>query len=129
MRWLLLALLIIPALEIGVFVWAGGIIGPWWVVFLILLTGIVGVTIAKQQGTETWMRARQLMTQGHAPTAEIIDGICIFVGAVFLFSPGFITDTIGFLLVLPWTRIPFRSWLQRFIKNKMNKGTIIYRKW
>ncbi|GGB27625.1 membrane protein FxsA [Virgibacillus dakarensis] len=129
MRWILLALLIIPAMEIGVFVWAGGIIGPWWVVFIILVTGIVGVTIAKQQGMETWRRARKLVSQGQAPTSEIVDGICIFIGAVFLFTPGFITDTIGFLLVLPWTRTPFRNWLQRFIKDKMNKGTIIYRKW
>lgn len=129
MRWLLLALLIVPALEISIFVWAGGYIGPWWVVFLILLTGIVGVTIAKQQGTETWIRARQSMQQGHVPAIEIVDGICIFVGAVFLFTPGFITDTIGFLLVLPWTRVPFRRLVQRFLKEKIQTGTFIFRKW
>lgn len=61
MRWLLLALLVLPAMEIGVFIWIGGIIGPWWVVGLILLTGIVGVTIARNQGVETWNRAQQSM--------------------------------------------------------------------
>ncbi|ASK62985.1 membrane protein FxsA [Virgibacillus phasianinus] len=128
MRWLIIALLIIPALEIGIFVWAGGIIGPWWIVFLIMLTGFVGVFIAKRQGVETWNRARLSMNSGHVPAEEIIDGICIFVGAVFLFTPGFITDTVGFLLVLPFTRNPFKNLLRAFIKHRMNNATIIYRK-
>lgn len=128
MRWLILALLIIPAMEIGIFLWAGGIVGPWWVVCIILLTGIVGVMIAKKQGAETWNRARLSMNSGQAPAEEIIDGICIFVGAVFLFTPGFITDTIGFLLVLPGTRNPFKNMIRAFIKNRLNKSTIIYRK-
>ncbi|WP_404453521.1 FxsA family protein [Virgibacillus necropolis] len=128
MRWLILALLIIPAMEIGVFIWAGGIIGPWWIVFLIMLTGIVGIMIAKKQGAETWNRAQLSMNNGHVPAEEIIDGICIFVGAVFLFTPGFITDTVGFLLVLPGTRNPFKHLIRAFIKNRLNNGTIIYRK-
>ncbi|MBP2258565.1 FxsA family protein [Virgibacillus alimentarius] len=129
MRWLLLILLILPALEIGVFIWAGGIIGPWWVVGLILLTGVVGVAIAKQQGTETLRRARITMSHGHAPTEQIMDGICIFIGGVFLFTPGFITDIVGFLLVLPWSRIPFKNNLRKFINRIINKNTIIYRRW
>ncbi|MEW9675492.1 FxsA family protein [Lentibacillus sp. L22] len=129
MRWILLAFLIIPALEIGVFVWAGGIIGPWWVVFLILLTGALGITLAKYQGMEAWRKALLQISNGFKPTNEIMDGICIFIGAVLLFTPGFITDTVGFLLVIPWTRIPFRSWIYRIIKNRMGKGTIIFRKW
>ncbi|WP_430784836.1 FxsA family protein [Virgibacillus flavescens] len=128
MRWLILALLIIPALEIGIFIWAGGIVGPWWVVFIIILTGIVGVMIAKKQGMETWNRARISMNDGQIPAEEIIDGICIFVGAVFLFTPGFITDTVGFMLVIPATRMPFKNLIQGFIRSKLNKGTIIYRK-
>lgn len=129
MRWLLLILLVLPAMEIGVFIWIGGIIGPWWVVGLILFTGAVGVTIARNQGIETWNRAQQSMSRGQVPTNEIVDGICIFVGAVFLFSPGFITDTVGLVLVLPFTRGPFKLMVLRFIKDRINKGKIIYRKW
>ncbi|MFC4556663.1 FxsA family protein [Virgibacillus kekensis] len=130
MRWLFLTLLVLPALEIGVFIWAGSIIGAWWVVGIILLTGIAGVTIARKQGMETWRRAQQSMNYGQVPANEILDGICIFVGAVFLFSPGFITDTAGFILVLPFTRGPFKVWLQRFIRNRINKGNIIFfNKW
>ncbi|MUK86874.1 membrane protein FxsA [Ornithinibacillus sp. L9] len=129
MRWLLLAFLIVPALEIGVFLWTGGMIGPWWVVGLILLTGVVGVALARQQGMETWQRARNSMNYGQVPTEEILDGICIFVGGVFLFTPGFITDIAGFILVIPSTRGLFKGMLQRFIKRLIDKDMVIYRKW
>lgn len=128
MRWLLLAFLIIPALEIGVFIWVGGIVGPWWVVMLIILSGIIGITLAKQQGYDTWIRARQSMNNGQVPTAQIIDGICILVGAVLLFAPGFITDIVGLLLVIPLTRNPFRQMLLKWIQLKVSRGRIIYRK-
>ncbi|MFD1851099.1 FxsA family protein [Oceanobacillus bengalensis] len=129
MRWLLLALLIVPASEIGVFLWIGGIIGPWWVVLLILFTGIIGITIAKYQGMDTWKRARISINKGQAPTEHIIDGICILIGGIFLLSPGFITDTIGFILVLPLTRKPLKHVISTYIKRKIDNGSIIYRKW
>lgn len=85
-RWLLLALLIVPAMEIGVFIWAGNIIGPWWVVALIILTGIVGVSLAKRQGMEAWQRAQLSMNHGQPPADAIIDGICILSGVYFILS-------------------------------------------
>ncbi|WP_373893042.1 FxsA family protein [Virgibacillus natechei] len=129
MRWLLLTLLLMSALEIGVFIWIGGMIGPWWVVVIIVLTGVIGVMLAKQQGIEVWRRAQLSMNNGVAPTEYIIDGICIFIGAVFLFTPGFITDTVGFLLVIPGTRILFKNSIWKVIKRMMDKSTIIYRRW
>lgn len=131
MRWLLPAFLIVPAMEIGVFVLVGGWVGPWWIVAFILLTGIVGVSFAKQQGIKVWNRAQQSMKSQQVPGNEIIDGICIFIGAVFLFTPGFITDIVGFLLVLPWTRPPFKIMIMKWFTHYMhnNKGKIIYKKW
>ncbi|HLR40542.1 MAG TPA: FxsA family protein [Virgibacillus sp.] len=129
MRWLLLTLLILPALEIGVFIWIGGIIGPWWVVGLIFLSGVIGVTIAKRQGVETWNKAQLSMRNRQVPTEQIMDGICIFVGGVFLLAPGFISDTVGFTLVLPWTRGPFKKVLGKIINKMIKKNTIIYRRW
>lgn len=128
MRWLLLAFILIPALEIGVFIWIGGIVGPWWVVTLIFLSGILGITLAKQQGLETWHKARLFMQNGKIPTEQLIDGICILIGAIFLFAPGFITDIVGLFLVIPWTRKPFRIMLIGWVQWKISKGKIIYRK-
>ncbi|WP_087971892.1 FxsA family protein [Oceanobacillus rekensis] len=129
MRWLLLALLIIPAMEIGVFIWIGGMTGPWWIVFLIVLTGLIGVALAKNQGMAVWRKAQLQMGKGIPPTDEIIDGICIFIGAVFLFSPGFITDIVGFIFVLPFTRGPLKHIIRNRMIKMMGNGTVIYRKW
>ncbi|RDW21585.1 FxsA family protein [Oceanobacillus chungangensis] len=129
MRWLILALLLIPAAEIGVFIWLGSMIGPWWVVFFILFTGIAGVAIAKRQGTDTWNRARLMISQGQPPGEAMIDGICIFIGSILLFSPGFISDILGIVLVLPFTRRPIKWWVYHFLKRKIENGTIIHRKW
>lgn len=129
MRWLLLILLVLSASEIGVFLWIGGMIGPWWVVLIIILTGVIGVILAKQQGLETWNKATISIQNGHAPTEYIIDGICIFIGAVFLFTPGFITDTAGFLLVLPITRKPFKTSILKLVKRMMERNTITFRRW
>ena len=128
MRWLLLALLIVPALEISVLIWLGSMIGPWWVFVLIILSGILGIAFAKRQGTETWIKARQSMNSGQVPTEQIVDGVCILVGAVFLLAPGLITDTFGLLLIIPLTRIPFKIIIQNWIVWKMSKGRIINRR-
>src|SRR5690625_5265332 len=129
MRWLLLLFLILPALEIGVFIWVGDMIGPWWVVGLIIITGMLGIMIARQQGFEAWNRARQAIHLGQAPTEYIIDGICIFIGGVFLFAPGFITDIPGFTLVLPMTRGWFRYFIMRFIERAIDRNWVIFRRW
>ena len=125
MRWLLLVLLIIPALELGVFIWLGGIIGPWWIVMLIILSGILGISFAKKQGSEVWKQAQQSMNYGQMPTKHIVDGICIFIGAILLFAPGIITDLMGFFLIIPWTRHPFKNVLQKWIMWKVSKNTIV----
>lgn len=128
MRWLLLALLIIPALELGVLIWIGSMIGPWWIIMLIILTGVFGVTFARKQGAEVWMKAQQSINNGQMPTKQIVDGICILTGAIFLFAPGFITDMIGLFLIIPWTRYPFKRLLQKWLMWKVSKNTIIYRR-
>ncbi|MCD5323835.1 MULTISPECIES: FxsA family protein [Pontibacillus] len=123
-RWLLIFILVVPALEIGVLVWAGNLVGPWWVILLIIATGILGAFLAKKQGMETLNRARDHVQRGMVPQEEIFDGVCILIGAVVLFTPGFITDAIGFILLLPITRMPLKRSLQKAVKRMMENGTI-----
>lgn len=129
MRWLFLLLLFIPAMEIGVFIWVGGMVGPWWVISIIILTGALGILLAKHHGMETWKRAQVRMSKGQAPTEELMDGICILIGSVFLFAPGFITDTVGLILVLPFSRKLFKDSIRALLLKLAKGGTIIYRKW
>lgn len=123
-RWLLLFILVVPALEVGVLVWAGNLVGPWWVILLIISTGILGAYLAKQQGMETLNNAREAVYRGMIPHDEIFDGICILIGAVVLLTPGFITDAIGFTLLFPTTRAPIKSVLKRTVRKMMDNGTI-----
>ncbi|HLR74518.1 MAG TPA: FxsA family protein [Virgibacillus sp.] len=129
MRWLVLTLLIVPILEIIVFVWIGGEFGAWWVIGLIVLTGLIGIALAKQQGIETWKRAQQSLQIGKYPTEQIVDGICILVGALLLITPGFITDVLGFMFVLPWPRQWLKTYIHRLIRHMLSRGTFIYRRW
>src|SRR5690606_1763119 len=129
MRWLFLLVLVLPALEIGMFIWIGGKIGPWYVILLILLTGIIGISIARWQGLQTWRDVQWQLSQGQVPTKQIIDGVCIFIGGIFLFSPGFITDTIGLIFVMPLTRRFIRQGLYNWLKRSLERGTIIFRRW
>ncbi|MFC7320338.1 FxsA family protein [Halobacillus campisalis] len=128
-RWLLLLILIVPALEIGILIWAGNLVGPWWVIILILLTGVIGAWLAKQQGLETIRKVQDSMAQQQAPGDALIDGACILVGGAVLLTPGFITDAIGFLLLIPATRAPLKRVIRRVIAKMIDQNTItIYRK-
>lgn len=128
MRFFLLALLIIPAIEIGIFIWIGNIIGPLWVVALIVLTGLLGVVLAKRLGIKTWLQAKEMTQRGQVPSAQIFDGLCIFIGAILLIAPGFITDLIGLLLIIPFTRKPFKIIIQNIIKYMIGKRMITFRR-
>lgn len=128
MIWLILVFIFIPAIEIGLFMWAGSHIGILPVILIILLTGIVGIALVKQQGIETWKKVQFSMYNQEPPGRHILDGICILVGGVFLLAPGFFTDLLGLVLVIPWTRIPFKQLMYMQLMKKMKQGTIIYRK-
>ncbi|MBX0359018.1 FxsA family protein [Halobacillus sp. Nhm2S1] len=128
-RWLLLFILVVPALEIGVLIWTGNLIGPLWVILLIILTGVLGAWLAKKQGLETIRNFQQSVQYGQMPQDTLLDGACILVGGAVLLTPGFITDAIGFLLLFPATRLPIKRVIRNAIQKAMQKGTItIYRK-
>lgn len=129
MYWLLLFVIIIPAIEITIFTWTGSMIGIWSVLFIIILTGLIGVALVKQEGKKTWLRIQTSFQRQIQPTDEILNAICIVIGGIFLLTPGFFTDILGFLLVIPWTRKPFKALIFFLIVKKLKDGSFIYRRW
>ncbi|WP_079530504.1 FxsA family protein [Halobacillus hunanensis] len=128
-RWLFLLILIVPALEIALFIWAGQIIGAWWVILLIISTGVIGAWLAKQQGLETIRKVQSSVGVGQEPADALLDGACILIGGTLLLTPGFITDATGLLLLLPVTRPPIKSFIRRVIMKLVDRNTItIYRR-
>jgi UPF0716 protein FxsA len=110
----------LPALEIFLLIKIGGKIGALNTISLIFLTAIIGVYFAKLQGIKTIRSGVVNLYQNKTPIYEIIAGASIAIGALLLIVPGFFTDTIGFLLLVPLTR---KVLISLFInKNKINSN-------
>ncbi|MFC0015652.1 MULTISPECIES: FxsA family protein [Allobacillus] len=131
-RLLFLLIVVFSVIEIAIFVWLGNITSIWFVLIGIILTGVTGAFLAKWQGISTLNSARQAMANRRMPKDEIFDGIAILIGAVLLFTPGFLTDLVGFLLLIPTTRRPFKLWAQAQLLSMIKKGSVkrfhIYRR-
>ncbi|WP_175615880.1 FxsA family protein [Piscibacillus halophilus] len=123
-RILFFLIIVVSAVEIALFVWLGNVFNVWFVLFGIILTGLLGALLAKQQGLGTMNRARLELSRGRAPAEEILDGLAILIGSVLLFTPGFVTDTIGFLLLIPQTRKPVKLYIKKVLLEKIRNGSI-----
>lgn len=94
----------IPLLEIGLFIQVGSRIGTMPTIALVVLTAVFGVLLLRWQGLMTLMRARGRMQQGQMPAQEMVEGIMLAFAGALLLTPGFFTDTVGFVLLLPGCR-------------------------
>jgi len=100
----LLLFILVPLVELYFIIVIGGAIGAFWTVLLVVVTAIIGVNLLRTQGMSTLSRAQRNMAQGQIPAMEMIEGIALAVAGVLLITPGFITDTIGFLCLIPASR-------------------------
>ncbi len=123
-RFILLLLIVVPAIEIGIFLLFGKVIGVLPTVLLIIFTGFAGAYLAKKQGLETVKKARLDMQNGRLPGEAILDGICIFAGGILLLAPGFLTDVLGLLLLIPFTRKYLKNLLKKGLARWMENSTI-----
>jgi UPF0716 protein FxsA len=110
---LFLLFAVIPVAEIYVLVSVGGAIGVLPTVALVLLTALAGAHLARLQGLAVMMRIRENLAQGFMPAEELLDGLLIFLAGMTLLTPGFLTDIMGLLILLPATRNIFKRWLRK----------------
>ena len=123
-RYLLFFLIVIPAVEIGILLFAGKTIGVLPTVALIVATGFLGAYLAKKEGLETVKKARFEMQFGRLPGEAILDGICVLSGGIFLLMPGFLTDVLGLFLLVPVTRRLFKKLLKKWMAKWLERGPI-----
>lgn len=109
----ILIFLILPFIELMIFAHISEIIGIWTALSLALITAIIGGGLVKYQGLQTLFSLRQSLERGDMPLAEIFDGVCIVAAGALLITPGFLTDGIGFALLVPNFRGIARSFLAR----------------
>jgi UPF0716 protein FxsA len=110
---LLLLLIVVPIAEIALIIQVGEWIGVWWTIALLLADAALGSLLLRTQGRAVWRRFSTAVGEGRIPHREVLDGVLVIFGAALMLAPGFITDVIGALFLLPPTRALMRGLLVR----------------
>ena len=127
--YLLILFTVVPAIELALLIQVGTFIGVTNTLTLIILTGVLGASLARMQGFLVLSKIQKSLEQGVMPNNELIDGVMILVGGIVLLTPGFITDTIGFFLLLPPTRVLLKTVVRSIMKNHLSGAqTFTFRK-
>ncbi|MCB1520133.1 MAG: FxsA family protein [Hyphomicrobiaceae bacterium] len=111
---MLLVFVAIPLLEIVLLIKVGQSIGFWWTVLIVVATAVVGTSLLHRQGLETLRRLMASTEAGSAPVQTLVEGALLLASGFLLLTPGLITDTFGFILLVP----PLRSFLARHVVSK-----------
>ena len=111
-----LAFTIIPIIEIYLLIEIGSIFGALTAVILVILTGFLGAFLARMQGLQTFFRIQESLREGRMPSGDLLDALLIVIAGLVLLTPGFLTDSVGFLLLIPTTRNSIKYWLRRQIE-------------
>ncbi len=110
-----LLLLVVPIVELWIIVQAAGELGLLPTLVLLLLISVAGAWLLKQQGMQTWGRLQTTLRSGRMPTDEVTDGALILLGGALLLTPGFLTDLVGLLFLIPPTRLIVKSTARRLL--------------
>jgi UPF0716 protein FxsA len=112
-------LVIVPIVEITVFVNVASAIGGWNALGLLIVVSIVGAWLVRHEGFVVLGRIRRQLDSGRVPGAELVDGLVLLVAGVLMLTPGFVTDAVGLVLVFPPTRILVRRGLLRRFRTRV----------
>ena len=121
----LIALFIgLPIVELALLFELHGLVGFLPTVLIVLLTGIAGAALVRQQGLAILLEIQREMSIGNVPAPQMIDGVMILVAGALLVTPGLITDVSGFLLLIPFVREKIRFWLKKKLEEKIRSGYV-----
>ena len=116
---LLLLFVVVPVVEIWVIVQVGQAIGVLPTLGLLLADAVIGTWLFRREGRKAWAALREAIAAGRVPAKEVADGALVVVGGAFLLSPGFVTDAVGLLCVLPPTRAFLRRALTSVVRVRL----------
>ncbi len=117
MRYLLLLFIAVPVVEMWLLIEVGSVIGAFPTIGLVLLTAMIGLALLRREGLSTLMRGNSKLERGELPAQEMIEGLVLAVSGALLLTPGFFTDFVGFLGLIPFTR----QWL---VKRMIARGAV-----
>ncbi|EAQ52494.1 MULTISPECIES: FxsA family protein [Vibrio] len=120
---LLLLFIFVPIIEIGLFIQVGGFLGLWLTIALVLITAFVGASLVRSQGIQTLMSVQGRLQQGEMPAQQILEGVMLAVAGVLLLTPGFMTDALGMLVLLPAPRAMIaKKMMEKMVVTNMSGG-------
>ncbi len=122
MRVLFLLFAILPIIEIALLVQVGGLIGGWNTIGLVIITAFVGAYLVRREGFQTLQAAQSKMQHNELPGKEMVEGLLLVIAGVLLVTPGFVTDIIGFLFVIPGSRHLLAAQLSKHLKMRVVSG-------
>lgn len=118
---LLFVFILIPLVELAILVKIGTVIGFWYTMLIVVLTGIAGATLARYQGLRVYTSMQRELNTGKIPSDDMIDAMFIFAGGVVLLTPGFITDLAGLMFLIPYTRKILKNYLKKLLGKRMRR--------
>jgi UPF0716 protein FxsA len=116
---LILIFIVVPIAELYVIIQVGQAIGALPTIAILIADSLLGSALLRSQGRTAWRRFQAAVAEGRPPAREVLDGVFVIFGGAFLITPGFITDVIGLLLLLPPTRAGFRRLLIRRFRSNL----------
>jgi len=124
-RWLAVVfvlLLVVPIVEIATIIAVGRVIGGWQTLVLLLVESALGAWLVRREGARAWRALTTALQTGQMPSRQLADAALVLVGGTLLLSPGFVTDIVGFLLILPITRPLARAVLETVVARRLMEG-------
>jgi len=121
---LLAIFIVVPIAEIYVILKVGEAIGVAWTIVLLMADAVLGSLLMRSQGRAVWRRFNDAVRAGRVPHSEVIDGVLVIFGGAFLIAPGFLTDVVGALLLLPPSRALVRRGMRRWIERRAGLGVV-----
>jgi UPF0716 protein FxsA len=122
---LVLALVVVPLVEIYLLVQVGQVIGALPTIALLVAMSVVGGWLLRREGTRTWRAFRATIGSGRVPAREVADGALVIFGGALLLTPGFATDLLGLALVLPPSRAVFRRLLTGLVASRLGVPGVV----
>lgn len=119
LAWIGAGLLLLALVELFVLLAVGRAIGPLWALLLVIAMGLLGLWLLRREGARSWRALRAALRAGEAPSRQIADAVLVLVGGVLLLLPGFVSDVVGLVLVLPFTRPAVRPLLEASVARRV----------
>jgi UPF0716 protein FxsA len=116
---LIVLFIVVPIAELAIIIQVGQLVGIWWTIALLIADSVLGSMLMRSQGRAAWRRFTVAVEAGRAPAREVADGVLIIFGGALLLTPGFVTDILGAVLLLPFTRPLVRRVLVRRFAGRM----------